>query len=107
MRVSDVGIGLAAAVLVFVLSTLTPGSFNSFAPWLFWAVVVLFIAGMTRRLQANESIWLKAVAVNLSWFLLIPLLLSAEYWRVACVTAGTVLPTIAGIFSRRLVATRK
>lgn len=107
MRVADVGIGLAAAVVVFVLSTLTPGSFNFFTPWLFWSVVVLFMAGMSRRLEANQSIWLKAAAVNLSWFLLIPLLLRAEWWRVACVTAGTILPTIAGIFSRRLVATPK
>jgi hypothetical protein len=105
--IGDVGIGLAAVVAVFVLSVLTPGSFDFVTPWAFWTVVLLFIAGASRRLRVNENIWLKATAVNLSWFVLVPLLLRGKWWAVAPVIAGTILPTVAGIFSRGLVATRR
>ena len=106
LKMGDVGIGLAAAAAVLVLSVVTPGSFNFFTPWAFWTVAVLFIAGASRRLRANESIWLKAAVVNLSWFVLVPLLLHGKWWAVAPVVAGTILPTAVGIFSRGLVATR-
>jgi hypothetical protein len=109
IKMGDVGIGLAAAVVTFVLSVLTPGSFNFATPWLFWSVVVLFFAGASRRLQANENIWLKAATVNLSWFVFVPLLLqAANGWGVVPIIAGTILPTAAGIYSRqRLIAVRQ
>ena len=107
IKIGDVGIGLAAAVVTFLLSAATPGSFNFFTPWVFWSVVVLFLAGAIRPSQPNENIWIKAVATNSVWFLLIfPLLASGnDLWWVIVITAGTIVPTIAGIFTRRRFAT--
>lgn len=107
IQMGDVGIGLAAAVATLLLSVVTSGSFNFAMPWAFWTVVTLFFAGASRRLQSDESIWLKAAAVNLSWFVLVPLLLRGKWWAVAPVIAGTILPTLGGIFSRRLVSNRQ
>lgn len=104
IRIGDVGIGLGAAVATVLLSAVTPGSFNFATPWVFWAVVVLFVAGASRRLRINENIWLRAIGINLSWFVLVAFLLRGKWWAFAPVLAGTILPTVGGIVSRRLVA---
>ncbi len=98
----DIAIGITSGLITVVLAMFT-GGFVFFAPWLFWAAVTLFIAGFSRLVEARENLGMRVFAVNLSWFVILPLWVQGDERWIALATAGTVLPTLAGISTRRLV----
>jgi len=103
LNLVDVAIGFSAIVAVFILSLLT-GSFSFFAPWIFWAGVLLFVAGYSRVLPQEEAVWRRVVSINLCWLILVPVALRGVWWMVFLTTAGTFVPTAAGLLARRLIA---
>lgn len=68
--------------------------------------IVLFLAGLSRQLRPEDSVWKKVTALNLSWFILIPLVVSAPWWAIALVAIGTVVPTAGGVYLRRYIGGR-
>lgn len=91
---------------VFVLAMLT-GGFNFFQTWLFWILVVFFLFGVARRVEPDESLWRRVIALSSTWFF-VPLVFRASLWWLAVLVAiGPSIPTAAGLFTRRLLAKRK
>ena len=64
--IADVATGLLASALVYVLGFFT-GGMLSFVPWMFFALLLFFFAGMARGQTDDCNLWLQAAHINLVW----------------------------------------
>lgn len=106
MNLLDMALGFAAILVASILSLLT-GGFSFFSPWIFWSSLLLFAIGFSRPSHAADVVWRRVASINLIWFLGVPLLARGVWWVVIVATVATIVPTIAGIWLRRLIARRK
>jgi hypothetical protein len=84
---ADVGVGFMAGVVTFLLAMFT-GGFVFFAPWIFWSVVVLFLAGLARGARSTFDTWVQAACINLTWFIIVLLWLQGQgvlIWAAATI----------------------
>ena len=100
--IADVATGLLASALVYVLGFFT-GGMLSFVPWMFFALLLFFFAGMARGQTDDCNLWLQAAHINLVWplFMLTWTNGSGGFIAVVAFFVPVLCVTAAGVAIRR------
>jgi hypothetical protein len=97
---ADACTGFIAGILTSVFALFTMG-FNFFTPWIFWGIIILFLAGFIRGARSTLNVWVQAICVNFTWFIIFPAWAHGDRLEIMSATIATILPTAAGIRVRR------
>lgn len=95
LEASDIGLGCASVPVVFLLALFT-GGFNFWLPWLLCSLA-LFGCGWISARHPSDSVWRKALGINLSWLLLTLATVGGPSWLIVLIALGTLVPTFCGI----------